>query len=1367
MGSSLTTIMEQGNSNFNKHGIIPFKGDDFSDWAFRVKMLLEEQSLWTVVSTQANAAARLVAGWATNDIKARRIIVDCVDNKCLEYVKDRETSYDMWVALKSVYDASSYTKRVIAFKKLIRQKYVLTDDLQTFFRIFDVIAREYKSAGGTLADTELIVIMLSCLPDEFSGVVSAISTLQESQFTIDKVRGYLLEEECRIKDRKSLTVDVKDEVPVAFYSDTHVRCYNCNEIGHKSDKCPKPSKKQKNDEKTKFTKKKKWNKKGKFSKPGGNGHVLMIKNDVNRNRVRESRVIRFICDSACSNHLINDCSILRDVKSIEPLTMNLAKAGESLRVTHVGSLQLTSFVNGRESEQLTISDVHYSANITENLLSLGVLDEKGVSFKISNGIMTAIHNGTTLFVARKIGRLYYVEFELQSPCVNVVRGSKANSELWHRRLAHTSIQTICKMVENDVVKGISKDLTTEIDFCDCCAKSKMTRDAFKGKRPVTKRPLERIHSDVCGPFFPSHDGYRYYVTFIDDYTHMTNTYLLKYKSEVFDKFQQFVEQVEAHFNGKISRLRCDNGGEYTSKAFKSFCESKGIVIEYTVPYNPQMNGVAERLNRTICEKMRALLAESGLSNDFWGEAVLTSTYITNRTSTVSLHGKTPYELWFGYKPDLSSLRVFGCKAFAHVPHEKRLGKLSMPGKEYIFVGYSFNGYRLYDLERKMIVQARSVSFNEDAFNPSTTVGPSPNLDDIVENVSQSLPRPTVAIPLTPLSLPVAPNSPSTPKRSNRDSNEINSPSTPPTIVRKTPSSVIQSTPMSTIHESSDEFSTPLSATPVSIPIESRPRRNRVKPFWQRSGDFVMMTNYAFFAGNQPNEIPLTYNDVEENEEKAEWHIAIGEEINSLLKNRTWDVVDDPGNVKLVDSRWIFKKKINGNSYIFKARLVAKGYMQQEGVNYVETYAPVARLQTVRILLSVGNKFDLEIHHMDVKTAFLNGDLEEDVYMKPPQGVEVPKGKVLKLRKSLYGLKQSPRCWNLKFHGVMTKLGFHRSDAEPCLYIKSSNQSISIIVLYVDDMLFLSNDPNEMIFIKKMMSNEFELKDLGDVSNFMGLEVNRDRNKNILTISQSKYANEILSRFDMADCKPRSIPIETNLDFDVNDESVTNHPYRELLGSLMYLMLGSRPDLSYSINKMSRFQEKPTETHWTYLKGILRYIRGTNDYELVYDGKSDVSLDVFADSDWANDRIDRKSTTGYMVRVFENIVVWSSKKQSIVTLSSTEAEYVSACTAVQESVWIEKLLLDLDIEIKYPIKLFEDNFGCIQISKNPETKRTKHIDVKYHFLRNLVWNGRYVLKQVPSNLQIADVFTKALPRVQFERLLILLKLKRGEVLKDKH
>lgn len=332
---------------------------------------------------------------------------------------------------------------------------------------------------------------------------------------------------------------------------------------------------------------------------------------------------------------------------------------------------------------------------------------------------------------------------------------------------------------------------------------------------------------------------------------------------------------------------------------------------------------------------------------------------------------------------------------------------------------------------------------------------------------------------------------------------------------------------------------------------------------------------------------------------------------------------------------------------------------------------------------------------------------------------------------------------------MIKFGFVRSKADPCLYVNIMGESFVFLVLYVDDTLLVSNNKERLSELKTALTNEFEMKDLGQVANFMGLRIRIDRDKQELYIDQSKYALSILEKFEMDHCHPKFIPMEPKLQLERSEVSDCDQPYRELLRSLMYLMLGTRPDLCYAISKLSRYQDCYDEVHFTYLKAVLRYLKGTVDDCLTYIGSSDDVLIGYVDSDWAFDQEDRKSTTGFLIKVFGNSVMWCSKKQGLIAGSSTEAEYVAAYSSIQEALWIEKVLNDLKINVEHPNTIYEDNSRCIQMSKNSETKRTKHIEVKYSFLRDMVQSGHFELRYISSKSQIADYLTKALSRALFE------------------
>lgn len=890
-------------------------------------------------------------------------------------------------------------------------------------------------------------------------------------------------------------------------------------------------------------------------------------------------------------------------------------------------------------------------------------------------------------------------------------------------------------------------VTSEIQLCKSCVLSNQTRKPFSGTRRRASRPLELIHSDVCGPSnVESYDCKRYFVTFIDDYTHMTAVFLMRCKSEVFLCFKKYAAMAEAHHQPhRIEKIRCDNGGEYSSNEMKNFCAMKGIVIEYTTPYDPELNGVAERMNRTLLEKARAMLTESSLAKFLWGEAIMTATYLANRSPTSSLEKMTPYEMWYQHKPKLSHLKVFGCTAFVHIPKGARK-KFDNRSVECVLVGYECNGYRLWNKNSRKIVYSSSVTFDEKENEPQEIEGKSwDNIQDKINKcdctndiigVSAEGGESTGLIRDTRIDF-----------EQNEEASDEGAGNVHDILSDEEGDNALLLNNVNV----GEEF---LSAEEEDQPLKEYPRRNRKAP--ERYGYLVTDDILCF---NVSGNIPRDYKDIKGHVDEINWLAAVNEELSSLNENCTWDVVKRPPDVKLIGTRWVFTIK-SGNK--LKARLVAKGFMQKENIDYSDTYSPVARLPTIRTLFAVGIQKGFFFQQMDVKTAFLHGYIEEDVYLQVPEGVIVDDGCVLKLNRSLYGLKQSPKCWNIRFHNYISSLGFTNSNADYCLYYKRCDVSIVYLLLYVDDMIICGENLRSINKLKEDLSNEFKMKDLGEIKTFMGINFNHDKINNIVTLDQQEYISKILEKFDMTNCNSISIPMEPKLYLKKHCGKQTLFPYRELLGSLMYLMIATRPDLCYAICYLSRFQDSASDEHWQHLKKVLRYVKGTKDMKLVYRRNSNDSLIGYVDSDWANDE-ERKSTSGYIFKIFGNSVLWASKKQTLVTTSTTDAEYVAAWMACREAIWLSKLLSDMQLPLEGPVKLYEDNAGCIFISKNPETKRSKHIDVKFHYVRECVWNKKIELVYIESSNQLADIFTKSLSKQSFWNFLFKIGIQPGGVL----
>lgn len=529
---------------------------------------------------------------------------------------------------------------------------------------------------------------------------------------------------------------------------------------------------------------------------------------------------------------------------------------------------------------------------------------------------------------------------------------------------------------------------------------------------------------------------------------------------------------------------------------------------------------------------------------------------------------------------------------------------------------------------------------------------------------------------------------------------------------------------------------------IPIPQDQRPVRERRPPQYYGEWTTAVMEEPRVSTEDALNQ--------------KEWKLAMNSEMESMNEHKVWELVELPKNKKLVNSKWVFKEKTGSdNSVQFKARLVAQGFTQRKGLDYDETFAPVARFESVRSIIALAVKHDLQLHQMDVTCAFLNGELKEEVYMKQPEGFSEP-GKehlVCKLQKSIYGLKQSPRCWNFCIDSQLIRAGLSKSKCDPCIYYNSDGEKLFVAV-YVDDIIIAGKSTEKIQQIKDTLSKSYKMKDLGKLRSFLGVSILRDEDSGNVWIGQPSYTDKILQVFQMSDCKPVLTPVDpaSNLvksenelsDFDANR-------YQSAVGSLLYLSTKTRPDIAFAVNNVARFCASPSQQHWTAVKRIFRYLKGTSDNGLLYTKCQPNSVVGYSDADWAGDHNDRKSTSGYTFMMSSAAITWRSKKQQTVALSTAEAEFTALSAASQEALWLRTLMFDLDDTVDNPLLIFEDNQAAIAICKNPQYhSRCKHIDIKYNFVRDHVANGKIALKYCSTDVMIADMLTKALCYDKFNK-----------------
>ena len=1306
-------------------------------WKIRIQHILTLKDLENYLDeeppTSETSTPAEITKWRKLDKKAQAIIGLTLSDELLENVREVETAKAMWTAIKNVFERHTLLNKLSARKKFYTAAMNANESVLQFANRIRQLAATLKSMSVLISESEMAMALLNGLPDDYNALISALDAIDEDETKLkfEFIKSRIMQEEQRILMRtKSAQAKSEAAALLAAQSGTptppapgngrNLRrrpyCNYCNRLGHVESKCW-----------TKFPHLNP-NKKGSSSaKPA----LIATQNDEDPviclmakydDSTVEKGTDKWFVDSGCSNHMTFNKSLFSTYTSGHPSSVELGN-NNTAKVAGVGIVEIPILVNGKRVK-CVLQNVLHVPDLGYQLLSVPTFDKSGFTTSFHSA-RCWISNGSKLLATATIkGNLY----ELDTPPPSVESALLAKStQLWHQRLAHIQPATIIEMSKSQAVRGLEIDDSREQTMtCAGCALGKAHRAVIPKKSHTrSTKLLELVHSDVNGPLeVPSLGGSRYFVTFIDDFSRWTSLYTMKTKSETFSCFKKFHAYAEKHTGARIESLnvvkrssksaeelkalRTDNGGEYISLEFKSYLQEHGIQHQLTVAYTPQQNGVAERMNRTLLDCVRSLIHTAQLDKNFWAEALSTAVHIRNRVTSRSLpHNTTPYQRWMGKIPDLSYLRVFGCKCWFVIP-KARVKKLDARSKEGLMMGYSnqSKGYKIWDIEASKLIISRDVTFDERS----------------VESLAIDIPTSdatgsNVAVPG------------GDPKKEVEDNIDL------------TPSS---SEATNSNAESDGEF-----VDAQNSPQQPLRRSARIR---KPTGEWWKATSLLSKA-LVIQEVPISYKMATSPENVSFWQPGIDREHDSLLRNRTWDLVDYANGIKVLPCKYVFKIKENKP----KVRLVALGCRQQHGIDYNETYAPVVTLTTVRTILAISAQLDLELEQMDVVTAFLNGDLEEDVYMAVPEGLtsHATKNKVCKLLKSLYGLKQSPRQWYAKIHDFLIReLRFESSSSDPCLYTRHNGSGILIIALYVDDLLIAGNSKSEIDAIKKELSDRFEMKDLGEAKVMLGIEIKRDRRNRQLFVSQSEYTQQVLERFGMSNSKHISTPMDRSYEELVNQDSpaAENIPYRQVIGSLMYLMIGSRPDLAFVIGKLSQHSESPNEFHWIALKRALRYVNSTRNYGILYDGSKSSDTVGFSDADWGGCRKSRKSTSGFVFLIAGGAVSWRSKKQTCVATSTCEAEYVAMCMAAKESIWLSRLIAVLRSTEALPIVLGIDNNGAIETAKNASVnQRNKHIDLQYHFVRQAYQENLIQMKHVNSDAQVADSLTKPLDRQLFSRL----------------
>ncbi|KAE8253847.1 hypothetical protein A4X06_0g1181 [Tilletia controversa] len=1003
------------------------------------------------------------------------------------------------------------------------------------------------------------------------------------------------------------------------------------------------------------------------------------------------------------------------------------------------------------------------------------------------------------------------------------KGAHGRLLLYHRRFGHSGFQALAKAARRGKLDGLTESqvrtAARELQLCNSCIETRMARIKFGKRKTQFKSRNDLWHVDLVGPF-QEIAGYQYFLTVVDEYSRRNWIRLLRTKGEAFSHIRDLCNLEERQTGIKLKMIRSDNGGEFTSNEAKQWARSNGIVWQYTTPYTSVQNGVAERMNRTIQERARALLHGAGAGHALWPNAVLSASHIINHLPSKAISDKIPLERWENREVDTSHLRVWGCVAWIKIHDAQRTdGKLSARGLRGMMVGYGeeYKAWMIFTPSHptKKVHFSRDVRFDEGTRFVDTVLSeknpmmPSAEeYEDMLEVDWEKSSDESVVIDTELAHIRQAPNSNSEQLVADGGWNNVSIPlpSTPlghehlPSLMEidslLSPHELL-STPL--MHERLDlPASSPLPgsdksavighdehvpdlrpsdppAVPPGPPLEDgqvyAPMTERMLRAEQRHiarfGNELAPGFHALavslskesekkirLSADGEELEPLSFREAKQRKDWVRWKQAMDEQLQALQDMHTWDLMELPPNRKAVGSRWVYKLKLDedGKAARRKARLVAQGFSQVEGIDFTETFAPVARLDTLRALLAMTVHHGWTILQLDVVTAYLNGDLDEEVYMEQPPGYEKrdKKGRklVCKLRLPLYGLKQAGRQWNSKFHTKLVERGYVQCKSEPCVYVRRNGGSFSIVLVYVDDVLVIAPNAAAADEEKVWLSKTFDMTDGGPLRHFLGIKIKMEKDRIIL--SQQAYIKAVLDRFNLAHERTSSTPGHSVNPLRAPDDYVPSREdiklFAAMVGCLKWIAQTVRPDLSFICGVLSRFQARPTAEHIDHAKRALRFLRKTASEDLIFEraSKDVLGLVGYTDSDLAGDVETSRSTTGFVFYIHGNPVSWSSRLQTSVAMSTVEAEYIALAEGLREGLWLRNLLTELGFPPQVPFQIHTDNEGTRMIAKNPEAhKRTKHIALRYHAVRERTKAGEIDIVRVDTHDNPADVLTKSL------------------------
>ena len=1357
--------------------------DNYDTWRVLVEALLDKidgteyvdgsNQRPKIPAENPEAATEAAKKWDRADRKIRaEIILSVSPSEINPSLRECKTSRELWLKLESIYQSKGPARKALLLKQLTLHKMQDDEDVRKHLSTFFDKVDKLKSMQVDIHPDLLAILLLNSLPENFENFICAIETRDDLP-TPENLRIKIIEQweskQAKCKDPNAMIAKKKEHY-VKKHEGSGDRSKENEKFRYKCNKCHKRGHKASECHQTKYL----------------NESSMSIAVET----ALKTSSTTWCLDSGCSSHMCGDKSRFIDMRKTECTKVNLADSS-STSIEGKGTVR-TCVKVGKSERGINFEETLYVPNLHSNLLSVGKITDRGHTITFTKSSAKVMNqDNRVLLVAKRMNGLYYVEEDqARANAVNSNTEPRSKLEMWHKRYGHLNEMDLKYLFDSKKVRGI--DISGNkgkkcLSDCIICVQGKMSQQPFPEHSSRTSEMLEIIHTDLCGPMrVESKAGNKYVLTFIDDYSRWCEVRFLSKKSEVLEEFKKFKNFVETQKGRKIKMIQSDNGTEYCNKQFDRYLESCGIMRRLTVPHTPQQNGVAERKNRSLIETARCLMIQSKLPPSFWAEAVLTANHIRNRCPSKAIGGETPYKFWTGKMPNVHYFRIFGSKAF-YLNKEPHKDKFAPKAKECIFIGYSeqTKGYKLWSKEDRRVIVSRDVKFLND-FNDSedSDAFMSDNLFDPGNPITEEKVNERIITYYEPTTV----NNDETARNNDCGNGEEDPVASELQNVEPQPERnselvrTVRGRGRPRILRSGNRGRPRKLYNTVQVPVETDENENSDPETEDEEEEHFENAIGEEFAGLAN----LTMKEVFSREDAHLWREAVKSEYSSIIENKTFKIVDRPNDKNVIGNRIVLSEKLKSDGSVErkKARLVAKGYNQRQGEDFNDTFAPVVRMSTIRTLMALAVEHNLEIHQLDVTTAFLNGDLAERIYMDIPENFEeilheiiadekspnqvagdaknmietlknMKKGtKVCQLQKSLYGLKQAGRQWYLKLDENIKKLGLIPLKTDPCLYYCHKGNDTLLLAIYVDDLWLASGNLKWLEEMKTNLMKTFKMKYLGKIHYGLGIEFTQNLNEGKIFMSQRKYTQDILKRFGMENSRPVSTPMEVGLKLtksQTTDETEReNYPYQRLIGSLMYLAVSTRPDISYAVNSLSQYNTCYTNEHWTAAKRVLRYLKGTADHGILFQ-KTGKPLHGYADADWASCAVDRRSYSGFFFCLGGAAIAWEARKQRTIALSSVEAEYMAIGEATKEALYLRQMLNELKLPYsKTPTTIYNDNQGAQQLAKSTVNhSRTKHIDVRHHFIRKCVADEVVKIDYLETANMPADILTKALPRIKHQ------------------